>query len=307
MKYSDCLNSISLYDFKDKDNAVDTYISYMLARTNTMFDYDGLPDTIPKRALELYLQCNGDVCIAEYNNNLYAFSGGYGGKRDEYYVPTEFTVSNPYLELSKTYRRDFDCVIINNDTMYMGLLPLFTRYATMLTEIDISTLMATINSRISVLISATDDSTRASAMEFIDHLLKGDLSVVSSSEFLEGIKTQPYATAGDSDRLTKLIELNQYVKAGWYNELGLQSNYNMKRESINSNESQLNDDMLKPLIDDMEQCRIIGVEKVNKMFGTNITVKRGGAWAIRNAEIESMTDDNEPTPNDTGEGGENND
>jgi hypothetical protein len=82
------------------------------------------------------------------------------------------------------------------------------------------------------------------------------------------------------------------LKAGLFNELGLNSNYNMKRESINSNESQLNDDMLHPLIDDMLAMRREALEKVNEMFGTNITVDFNSAWKdneIENeAAIESM-------------------
>ena len=52
----------------------------------------------------------------------------------------------------------------------------------------------------------------------------------------------------------------------------------MKRESINSNESQLNDDMLHPLIDDMLKQRKLALEKVNAKYGTNITVELDGAW-----------------------------
>ena len=59
----------------------------------------------------------------------------------------------------------------------------------------------------------------------------------------------------------------------------------MKRESINSNESQLNDDMLHPLIDDMLKMRREALEQVNEMFGTNITVDFDSAW--KDNEIEN--------------------
>jgi hypothetical protein len=59
----------------------------------------------------------------------------------------------------------------------------------------------------------------------------------------------------------------------------------MKRESINSNESQLNDDMLHPLIDDMLRMRREALDQVNEMFGTNITVDFNSAW--KDNEIEN--------------------
>ena len=52
----------------------------------------------------------------------------------------------------------------------------------------------------------------------------------------------------------------------------------MKRESLNTTESQLNDDALMPFIDDMIKNREEGLDKFNKMFGTNIRVKKSSAW-----------------------------
>ena len=79
----------------------------------------------------------------------------------------------------------------------------------------------------------------------------------------------------------------------------------MKRESINSGESQLNNDALSPLIDDMLKQRQEGAEKVNAMFGTNISVEFNSAWKDNEIEIEkeldAITDDGNNNEND-GEG-----
>ena len=67
----------------------------------------------------------------------------------------------------------------------------------------------------------------------------------------------------------------------------MNANYNMKREAINSNESQLNDDMLFPTVDDMLERRKEGIEKVNKMYGTNITVELNSSWRYNVDEINN--------------------
>ena len=54
-----------LYDFNDKEQALRNYMAYMLNRTQMIFEYEGLPDTIPAKFLELLLQINGYACIAE--------------------------------------------------------------------------------------------------------------------------------------------------------------------------------------------------------------------------------------------------
>lgn len=266
------------YRFKDKDRAVRNYVEYMLIRTMSMFDYEGLPDTMPKRALETYLQMNGMVCIFEHEGNLYCSFGGWGGEPDAYYTPTKFIVANPYLDVFKTFTVGEDCVIIRNDSLYKGLRPLFQRYATQLMTNDVSMQLAGINSRIVALIDAPDDRTRESAERVLKKVSDGDLGVIGSNAFLEGIHTEPYATGNHAALISALIELQQYYKASWYNELGLQANYNMKREAINSNESQLNEDALLPLIDDMIACRKEGFERVREMFGVDISVDFGSAW-----------------------------
>ncbi len=288
---------IPMYAFDDKSMNTTQHILYMLNRTQSMFKWDGLPDTVSERALELYLQTNGNVCFAEHDSNLYVFIGGLGGEPDPYYMPTIYTVSNPALNMSKTFRIDEDCTVIPNDSMYLGLLPLFNRYATQITETELSINLATINTRIYDLISASDDRTKASAEKYLQDVADGKQGVIGESQFFDGIKAQPFGHAGQNT-LTSLIELMQYQKASWFNELGLNANYNMKRESINSGESQLNDDALLPLIDDMLRQRELGAEKVNKLFGTNITVKLASSWEDNQQELDAEQEaiESEPEP-----------
>ncbi len=292
------------YNFGDKNRAITTHIIYMLNRTQSMFKWEGLPDTIPQRILELYLQINGNVCFYKWENDLYVFTGGMGGEPDQYFRPTIYTIANPYLKISKELRIDTECIVINNDGMYIGLLPLFERYATAITETELSIDIATINSRIVDLITAPDDRTKASAEKYLSDMRDGKPGIIAENGFLDGLRAQPYGATGNANNITNLIELVQYQKASWYNELGLNANYNMKRESINSGESQLNNDALLPLVDDMLTCRKLGAEKVNTMFGTNISVSLASSWEDNQKEIE-MEQDNISGQPENENGGEN--
>lgn len=297
------------YDYADKPRNLMKIMSYMLNRTQSMFRWSGLPDTIPQRVLELYLQTNGNVCFYRHEGELYVFVGGLGGEPDVYYMPTIYTIANPALKLSKNLRINEECIVIPNDSMYLGLLPLNRRYATGLVETELSINLAAINSRVIDLIAAPDDRTRASAEKFLADVAAGKLGVIAENAFLEGISTHPYAAAGNRT-ITDLIELEQYVKASWYNEIGLNANYNMKRESINSGESQLNNDALLPLVDDMLRCRQLGAEKVNAMFGTSLSVEFSSSWEDNEDEIELQQEqlggEPEPDPEQDEEGGEDN-
>lgn len=283
---------------KDKKLLIDSYIRYMLNRTQRMFEYKGLPETLPQRQLELYLQCYRFVIITKVDDKFYAFFGGLGGIPNEYYLPTIAIVSNPYLKFFKTLDITDDtnevkddngnmqkCVVLWNDTSHIGLLPMFEKYASLLAETDISLRIATVNTRIPSLISADNDQTKASAEKFLEKVEEGDMSgIIAGSNFFKGIVTAEYGNKSTSN-IKDLIELKQYLIASWYNDLGLQANYNMKREAINDAEAGMNEDALLPLIDDMLEKRREGLEQINKVFGLNITVDLSSSWKQKREQI----------------------
>lgn len=284
------------YDFDgkpDKGMLLSSYIRYFLARLQSMFIYEGLPDSVPQKWLENYLLVNGScVWINTEDKGLIVVRAGIGGEPDEYYIPTECIVANPYISDNdnKTYKRDVDCVLMVNDTYAQGLLPLLKKYCSMLVENEVTMNIADIMSRASIILSAVDDNTKASAELFIKRLIEGNLSIIGETGMILANQDKDLTInqiSASNGMLTNLIEYEQYIKASLYNDIGLQSNYNMKREAINSNESQLTEDQLHPLIDNMFKERQEALEKVNAMFGTNISVKFNSAWEINEREEEA--------------------
>ena len=286
----------SKFDFDKplpKGDMLNSYILYNLARLQSMFKYDGLPDTIPQKWLEHYLLVNGSCVFIKDGEDLIATTGGMGGLPDRYYIPTQYIVANPYVkpETRKTYTIGEDCVLIRNDTYSQGLLPLLIRYCSQLVENDVTMNVADILARAMITMSATDSQTKESIEKWLCDLRKGKISAIGELPSMVGnqdrsLNITPFQQVASI--ITDLIEYHQYLKAGLYNEIGLNANYNMKRESINSNESQLNDDMLHPLIDDMLARRREALEEVNAMFGTNITVDFNSAWETNELE-EDLT------------------
>ena len=297
------------FDFNgkpDKGMLLSSYIRYFLARLQSMFIYEGLPDSIPQKWLENLLLVNGSCVFIKNGDDLIVTRAGIGGKPDVYYIPTECIVANPYVKegVNRTYTRDEDCILMVNDTYAQGLLPLLKKYCSMLVENEITMNIADIMARATIILSAADDNTKDSAELFIKHLLEGKLDVIGESPFLVGNQDRALTVnqlSNSAAILTDLIEYQQYIKAGLYNELGLQSNYNMKRESINAGESQLNEDMLHPLIDNMLTERQQALEKVNAMFGTDISVRFNSAWEINEREEEAAIEQIEATAEATEE------
>jgi hypothetical protein len=279
-KYNMGLEYITKYDFKNKEKNLNDYITYMLNRSVTMFKYHNLPDTMPQREIELLLQCNGWGCVCEIDGNLYCLNGGLGGVPNAYNMPTEIIINNPYLNYNKTLTIDTDCVIMPNDSMYIGLLPMYNRYCTMLVENDITMILATVNKRVQNLLSANDDNTVESAKNFLKKVFDGELGVIAESKLFDSLKVNA-SSVNSTVSMTELFEFEQYVKASLYNEIGLSANYNMKRERLTSAEVETNTDNLYPLVDDMIDQRRKAVEKINEMFGTNIEIEFNSSWDNR--------------------------
>ena len=286
VNYFNAYYSASKFDI-DKPNESEwfykTYKGYMYARLQQMFSYKNLPDTIPSEMFEYYLLSGGLCFVMEYEGNLYAFQGGLGGEPDAYYRPTKFTVANPALKMSKVCDIKTDGILCKNDKMWMGLDALVSRYAYLMATNLITLNVVDIMLRCIALLSAPDDKTKKSAEIYLDKLAKGELGVIGDNPFFEGIKLQTLPSSNGS-YLTQFIELHQYYKGSFYNEIGLNANFNMKREAIGKGEASLSQDSLLPLCDSMLECRIENVKRINEKYGTKIEVDYSSAWKDNQTE-----------------------
>lgn len=273
-------------DIKDKESMLRYHISQKLIQGQSIFEYKGLPKSIPQRDLELILQVCGFAGIIKDKGELYAVFGGLGGERNAYYNPTILTVANPYLDIGTAYTIGKDTIVVRNDALYQGFIPIHQYYASQIVENDVSRNSLLVNARLFCLLVATNDDEKKDIEELYDALEKGDLKCVVSNSFMGKLESLPLSVQGVTNTLISLLEDKQYIKGSWWNEMGVQSNYNMKRETITSNENILNVDSLLPFIDNCLKCRQDGFKEVNEMFGTDISVDFSSSWKKVRDEIK---------------------
>ena len=274
---------------KDKNALIDFHFGMALTKTLKIFEYEGLPDTIPFRELEKILQLNGFAYWLKKDGNLYVFWGGLGGRPDEYYRPTNFIVANPYLQFFKTVKVNEEGVLMWNDYSHMGLNLMIRRYAELMAECDITLRFGLVNDRLVSILYATNDNAKQSAEDFLKDVEDGaKLGVIMGDTWLDDngdFRVNEYRKANSQD-LKAIMELQQYIKASFFNDIGLQANYNMKRESINDSEAGMNEESLKPFIDDMLESRQEAIKRINEQFGTNISVKLSSSWVRREKIVQ---------------------
>lgn len=259
-------------------------ITSMLNVTTRMFKYDGLPETITSKDLETQLQVGGFSIWKDVDDKLYSLIGTLGGQPNSYYLPTLAIVANPALKYNASLEIDKQCVVMRNDNYYQGLMPVICKYADLITEAELSLKYCLYNARIPAIMQADNDNTKQSAENFFKKIINGEeYGIVGSKQLFDGLKSFEFTRA---PFVKDIIESIQYLKGSFYNEIGLQSQFNMKREAINEAEATLNDDILMPTIDTMYDNRVKALEKINAMFGTNITVDFDSSWKTNKVEKE---------------------
>ena len=285
-----CFLELPAYNFKDKEKNIQDRIREMLNTTISAFKYVGMPEKIVPWKHEWNLQIGIPEVIFEHNGELYATRISFTGRLNYNYLPYKGTISNPYIGetgVYKTVEFNKDAILCRNDPQLVGLFHNYARYATLLTENDITLYMSSVNTRQQNLYKARNDSEKEAAIKYQKDIENGELSAMVTDTFMDiGIKVENMQQQAGSNLYTQLCEYDRYLRNSLAQMQGLGATTNLKRENISENESKQDDDVLLPDWDLMLETRKEDMQKVNDLFGTNITVEFSSAWKDRRKTIE---------------------
>ena len=284
---------------RSKSRLFSARVSYMLLRAMEIFEWKDLPETLDPRALELYLLTQGYALVVKCDSHnsscgssddkpegLYVLAGGIGGQLDASYFPTLGIPVSPYLNLHidsvEEQRLGKSIALVRGDANCVGLMPMMSLYGGEQAEALLTLRLQLVNLRTNKLLQADSDSVKEDAKSYLRKIdEEGELGVIGSKKFfdmLNGIKAEDYSSGSAGQSVKDTIEAIQYLDGKWFNELGLNATFNMKREAINDDEVGAGEDTLFPLIDDMLQWRKKGAEEINRIFGTSISVDLKSSW-----------------------------
>lgn len=276
------------YSVINKTENVQNIIDSVLNKTLTMFLYTNLPDTLPIEEIEKILQVNGTGFITLIDDNLVILKGSYNYEQvDIYNRPQEI---NCYLPDKKTYKmfKITDGVIIKNDYLERGLLPIFKKWGYLINESEMTLTIANKFKRMVKTFIANDDPTAESVKTYLNKVDSGESSLIIGNILWDSIKVNGET---NSNTLHELIEYDNYIKSELYKELGLYSNDNMKKERLVSSEIETGLNSIYPLVDNMMNCRKNALIEINEKYNTNITIEFTSSWEYRLNLGENLTED----------------
>jgi hypothetical protein len=279
------------YDFmKSKTQNKVRYTAYANILFNTMlemFDYNGLPDTIPKRFLETILHTTGEVFVSKINNEIIASHGTLSGDIDAYGLGTNCVAVCPTGSAEGV--RNIDIAYgINNDTATPDMIIYWI--ANLLAETDKSIKLNVIYSRLLKIPKVGNEKDKAMFKELLKKVMDGEPEAFASSNALDlelGAGTETFELT-DANKIDKLPYLTQFFEdclKRFYCFYGQpMQNQNKRAQSISDEiHGQDSVSMILPL--QMLKCRQALCENINNIFGTEISVDFNPLWKIELAGV----------------------
>ena len=239
----------------------------LFERLMRLFIIDGL-DEIDQKEIEerLYIQGHCGIARCSINDDkITAFFGDFFGPtvyQDEF---TNYNVHSPIF--SGTYTIDKDIVVINNNSLRNPSIEHVNHYAQLLAHCEVTMIKQFVEARDNggVPIAATE-KTKQSLLIYQRDMYEGKFNVVSD---LAGIGVDYLG----SDRRTyidiqKMWDVRKNLLKSFYADIGVRASFD-KRSNAVIDEIIADTSMLLYNVSDMLEERKRGIEKVNKMFGTN--------------------------------------
>lgn len=259
-----------------------TYSNLLFNTMLEMFEWQNLPDTIPKRFLENILHTTGEVFVSRINDKLIASHGTLSGEVDEYGLGTDCIAVCPRGDAEG--KRGIDIAYgINNDSATPDMLIYWIAH--LLAESDKSIKLNVIYSRLLKIPKVANEKDKAMFKEILKKVMDGEPEAFASSDSLDlelGAGTETFELT-DPNKIEKLPYLSQFFEdclKRFYNFYGQpMQNQNKRAQSI-SDEIHGQDSVSFILPMQMLKCRQALCEEVNRIFGTEISVDFSPVWKV---------------------------
>lgn len=279
-------------DFKSLYKHYYNQLTYICFR---LLVFNGLPDTIEETYLKYCIFNLGKVVFFKLDQeiienrqsfitplkpgDLVCQSGNNAEVQTFYYLYRNVIVNNSAL--SKTYDlkpgKNCEIVYCTEPDKYKafgsgGLHVLIARTATILADNDLSINIIQKNTRLTNVLGADDEPTKRSAEAAVNAMYNGEPYIVAQKSLVSDLSSFPMTQTTANKDIVQLIEARQYIYSHFYEALGLQTHDNMKKERLITEEINDNEELSALNIDDIIVTVQAGLDRVNAMFNTNITV-----------------------------------
>lgn len=281
-----------IYDVSD---VIDGYYYWFWKLFNfclTMFEYKNLPESLPAREIESNLLMTGHcVVFPDMADIVTACTSLYGF--DRYYNPTNAIFANVKMR-SKNLNIGENCEIIYNSSLkdnvlYIksdsSMMSFIKRYSRMLADVESSMDIYMVNSRLTSFPVASSDSVMQNLKLFFKKLKRGERGIISDDSIIQQFRSVDISRASVHDGVNDWLVARDKILEMFFRDIGVKF-YNPKKAQVSEDELQVNNQMLVISLDDMLRERQRGIERVNNLFATNISVDIAEPFKVKEEVME---------------------
>lgn len=268
------------------------------------FIIDGVPDVINYNFMMLQLLLGGRICFFRRNGGeLTALNANSASEPNLYYLPQKVLVVSPYLTGEYILTPGKDCEVVYCTSLdqyrYMdytigGIKPLLMYTADLLADTIVSISVALKNIRLNNVMAADDQNVVDSIRAAVQKMYDGEPYIVVQSTLVSTLQSFPVRQNVQTNELLQLIELYQYIWARFYEQIGIKTHDNMKKERMITAEVDEGADMAVFNIDDLRASISEGLQRVNAMFGTAMKLRVNPIIQQQQEPADQTGDGSEP-------------
>ena len=288
---------------KQFDDSIHT--TYLMNVLLSMFEYQNLPETLPAWLLETMFISEGACGVCEINGKLYTGTGGFCGNVENF-LPTEYQITNVGVGHKQGKIGEIFVVGFNNSTITPDWYVMQT--ASILTEIDVSERCNVQFSRFLRIPKVSDTKEKTAIESAVKAISEGRFESVLSKNVLDDVLNDSvnnrFLDLVDVKEVDKLQYLNQYrdnIIKRFFQHYGQGMQTTAKLAQQTNDEIHGNDSVSMIVVLDRLNHRKKFVDDINKLFGTDISVKFSECWIDQMDEMIELykdgTKDDTPTEN----------
>lgn len=244
-----------------------------------MFTWNGLPNNIPQREIEMRLISEG-YCgfVNDKKVGYMVASGTLNGVTQYNDVFTNFTYASP-TAYGGSPLIGRDCVVISNNAIRYPLYTMICRYASLLAHCDITLKVGLVNLRETNTFKAESESTAESIRAYHKKSYNGELDVIIDSSMIDAVKNMVNNGASHSLGIMDIVDVRNELLRMFFNEIGVRYTRDKKERMI---ESEVNNDeqLLLLNIADMKRKREEACKELYNIFGINVSVELSEEFKI---------------------------
>lgn len=265
----------------------------------SMVKFNGFPESVDTRNLNIYRVTGGDYSVTEYKGELVALYPQPVGVLDLNGEPINIKCSSAYAPVILD-RVNGKNAIVGHNTSLRYVDSNVGRFSHMFAQIDLSMIYNLFYSRLNKVFATDDEETTKVLQDILDSMDYGKLKTITSKNIMAELNhtmSKPIQEINltDVDKVDRIQYLSNFYqdllkRFCWLYGVPMNNSPKMAQQSIEEISNASNGSNVL-LFDIMENANKF-CDKVNKLYGLNTSATLGDAWeqVVRSEGLKTDSD-----------------